>query len=88
MQVNLKKRAVHRARIIEGQMRSLSNAIQEEKYCVDILVQSLAIQKSLQSLGSFVLENHVRTHLKHQLQNPKQENQAVQELLRIYSLSR
>jgi len=42
---NLKKRALHRSRILEGQMRGLQKMIDNEDYCMDIITQSLAIQK-------------------------------------------
>ena len=84
----LKGRAVHRAKILEGQMAGLRKAIGEEKYCIDLLLQSLSIQKSLQSLNRLLLENHIRTHVKHQLQRKGEEEKAVKELITIFSLSR
>ncbi|MBI2054901.1 MAG: metal-sensing transcriptional repressor [Candidatus Sungbacteria bacterium] len=83
----IKSRALHRARILEGQMKGLTKAIAKEEYCVDLLLYSLSIQKSLQSLNQLLLENHLRTHVKHQLQKRSEETKAVQELIRIFSLS-
>mgnify|MGYP001571691131 CR=1 FL=1 len=82
----LKKRALHRARIIRGQMEGLIKAIDKEIYCPRLLEQSLAIQKSLISLDAYMLENHLRTHVKHQLHGGD-ENKAVKELIKIYKLS-
>lgn len=87
MDAKLKLSAVRRARILEGQMKGITKAIQDEKYCVDILVQSLAIQRSLKSLNRLVLENHLRTHVKEQLRDPKKEGKAIAELLEILTLS-
>ncbi len=87
MDAALKKRALHRAKIIEGQVKGLAKAIDEEEYCVDLLHQSLSVQQSLKSLSGLLLENHVRTHLKHQLKKPKEEDRAVAELLKIFTLS-
>lgn len=87
MDVKIKKRSLHRAKILEGQMKGLTKAIEGEKYCVDLLLQSLSIQQSLKSLSGLLLENHIRTHVKHQLRNPKQEDKAVAELLKIFTLS-
>ena len=83
---NLKKRAVHRANIIQGQMKGLIQAIKKEKYCPLILYQSLAIQKSLKSMDRLLLENHIKTHVKAQMQN-KNINKATKELLDIYNLA-
>jgi DNA-binding FrmR family transcriptional regulator len=87
MDVGIKKRSIHRAKILEGQMEGLTKAIEAEKYCVDLLLQSLSIQQSLKSLSGLLLENHIRTHVKHQLRDAKQENKAVAELLKIFTLS-
>lgn len=83
----LKHRAVHRAKIITGQLEGLIKAIEKEEYCPILLEQSLSIQRSLKSLDSFILENHLKTHVKHQMQHKGQEEKAVKELIRIYNLS-
>lgn len=82
----LKKRAIHRGKIIHGQLAGLIKAIEKEVYCPDLLEQSLSIQRSLKSLDSFLLENHLRTHVKHQMQGKGDEN-GIAELLKIYTLS-
>lgn len=83
----LKKRAVHRAKIIAGQLDGLVNAIEEEEYCPTLLEQSLSIQRSLKSLDGFLLENHLRTHVKQQMSRKGEDAQAIRELIRVYILS-
>lgn len=83
----LKKRAAHRAKIIRGQMEGLIKAIEKEIYCTDILEQSLSIQRSLKSLDAFILENHLRSHVKHQMSHKGEEEKAVKELIKVYTLS-
>lgn len=63
--------------------------IENEDYCMDILTQSLAIQKSIGSLNKLILENHVRTHIRENLSSSseKAREQAVEELLGLYELS-
>jgi len=82
----LKKRALHRAKIIQGQLAGLIKAIEKETYCPELLGQSLSIQRSLKSLDAFLLENHLRTHVKHQMRSGDNEK-AIKELIRIYTLS-
>lgn len=86
---DIKQRALHRTKILEGQMRGVQKMIENEDYCMDILTQSLAIQKSIGSLNKLILENHVRTHIKESLSSSSQEAQekAVEELLGLYELS-
>ena len=60
---DIKKRALHRTKILEGQLRGVEKMIENEDYCIDIITQSLAIQKSLRSLNKLLVENHLRTHV-------------------------
>jgi DNA-binding FrmR family transcriptional regulator len=88
MIADLKKRALHRARILEGQMRGLEKMIDNEDYCVDIITQSLAIQKSLGSLNKLLVENHLRTHVTEMFEHGgDQKDLAVAELLKVFELS-
>lgn len=85
---DIKKRALHRTRILAGQLRGLEKMIENEDYCVDILTQSLAIQKSLGSLNKLLVENHLRTHVTEQFEAGGDERErAVEELLRVFELS-
>ena len=83
----LKNRAIHRAKIIRGQLDGLVKAIEKEDYCPELLGQSLSIQRSLKSLDAFLLENHLRSHVKHQMQKKGEDEKAVKELINIYILS-
>ncbi len=89
MKAELKKRALHRSKIIEGQFKGLQKMIDQEAYCMDILTQSLAIQKSLASLNKLVLENHISTHIQEMLgsDDEKMREQALNELSQLYELN-
>lgn len=77
---DIKKRALHRSKIIEGQIKGLIKAVENEDYCVDLLSQSLSIQKALKSFDRLILENHLRMHV-------KANEKSIKELLKIYTLS-
>jgi DNA-binding FrmR family transcriptional regulator len=85
---DIKKRALHRSRILEGQMRGLEKMIDNEDYCMDIITQSLSIQKSLRSLNKLLVENHLRTHVSDMFaEGGDQQTMAVEELLKVYELN-
>ena len=85
---DIKKRALHRTKILEGQMRGLERMIESEDYCMDIITQSLAIQKSLRSLNKLLVENHLRTHVTDMFaEGGEQREMAVDELLKVYELN-
>lgn len=85
----IKKRLIHRTKIISGQVAGIEKMIDDERYCIDIITQSMAIQQSLASLNKLLLENHVRTHLSHQLgsQEKAEVERAVNELVSLYELN-
>jgi DNA-binding FrmR family transcriptional regulator len=61
--------------------------IDDEAYCVDIITQTLAIQKSLGSLNKLLVENHLRTHVTEMFEvGGEQREAAVQELLNVFEL--
>ena len=86
---DIKKRASHRSKIIDGQFKGLVKAIDNEVYCIDILTQSLAIQKSLRSLNKLVLENHMKTHVKEGMSqgDDKSKQALIDEMLELYELT-
>lgn len=85
---DIKKRSLHRARILGGQMRGLERMIENEDYCIDIVTQSLAIQKSLGSLNKLIVENHLRTHITAMFEEGGDAREAaIAELVTIFDLS-
>jgi CsoR family transcriptional regulator, copper-sensing transcriptional repressor len=49
-----------RLRRIEGQVRGLQRMVDEDQYCVDILVQVSAATRALQGVALGLLDEHVR----------------------------
>lgn len=82
---DIKKRALHRTSILEGQLRGITRMIEGEEYCMDIITQTRAIQKSLESLNRLLLENHLRTHVTHMIEaGGETRDQAVAELMKAF----
>jgi CsoR family transcriptional regulator, copper-sensing transcriptional repressor len=85
---DIKKRALHRTRILEGQLRGVEKMIENDDYCIDIITQSLAIQKSLGSLNKLIVENHLKTHVTAMFEaGGAQRDAAIAELLKVFELS-
>ncbi|MFV0373103.1 metal-sensitive transcriptional regulator [Microbacterium sp.] len=84
---DIRKRALHRTSILEGQVRGLAKMIEAEEYCMDIIAQSRSIQKALASLDKLLVENHLRTHVTDMFEaGGAEREQAVTELLKAYDL--
>ena len=80
------KKAISRLHIIQGQLKGLEKMVDQNKYCIEIIRLSLAIQKSLQSFNKTVLENHLKEHVAHQFISGK-DKQTIEELSEIYFLN-
>lgn len=86
MDEKFKAKALRRLNIIKGQLDGLKRMIENEKYCIDVIIQSMAIKEALSGIEDIILENHFRTHVPKQLKNKKEV--VIKELLRIYKLAK
>lgn len=87
MRKDIKPRAIRRLKIIEGQIRGLQKMVEEDKYCIDIITQASAIKEALSGVEDLLLENHLSTHVIHQIKNGE-DAQATEEILKVYKLKR
>lgn len=87
MKPDIKKRVIHRLKITEGQIKGLQKMVEEEKYCIDIITQSLAIKKALSGIEDLMMENHLGTHVLEQI-NSGNKNKAIKEIVSVYKLSK
>ena len=49
-----------RLRRIEGQVRGIHRMVEEDRYCVDILMQLAAVRAAVNQVGRSLLETHTR----------------------------
>ncbi|MDP2741632.1 MAG: metal-sensing transcriptional repressor [bacterium] len=82
-----KQKATRRLRIVAGQIKGLEKMVEEDKYCIDIINQSLAVKQALSSFEDFILKNHLSTHVVSQMKTGKSDK-AIEEILSIYRLSK
>ncbi|MFO7172329.1 MAG: metal-sensitive transcriptional regulator [Bacillota bacterium] len=55
-----KAELLERLRKIEGQVRGLQRMVEEDRYCVDILIQLAAVRAALNRVALHLLESHTR----------------------------
>ena len=87
MKQEIKSKALKRLNIIEGQVKGLKQMIAQEKYCIDIITQTSAVKKALSGVEDLILENHLSTHVIHQIKHGH-EGKPIKEILKIYQLKR
>ena len=55
-----KKDLLSRLRRIEGQARGITQMVENDRYCVDVLTQISAVRSALESVAIGLLDDHVR----------------------------
>ncbi|HEY8424820.1 MAG TPA: metal-sensitive transcriptional regulator [Limnochordales bacterium] len=71
---------LRRLRRIEGQVRGLQRMVEEQKYCVDVLIQIAAIKAALDKVGMALLEEHTRGCVRRALLDDESADAAIREL--------
>jgi CsoR family transcriptional regulator, copper-sensing transcriptional repressor len=87
MMHSIKKKTLRRLKILEGQIRGLQRMVEAEEYCIDILNQSSAVKQALSSIEDLILENHLSTHVLHQMQHGEGKK-STREIMEIYMLAK
>ena len=55
-----KAKVIARLRRIEGQVRAITQMVEDDKYCIDILTQISASNSALKSVALLLLDDHLR----------------------------
>lgn len=82
-EVNDKEALIKRLKRIEGQVKGIQNMVEEERYCVDILVQISAIRSAINKVGTLILDNHVKGCVMSSIKNDdtEQAEETIDELI-------
>jgi len=82
-----KKKLLARMRRIEGQIGAVCRMVEEERYCVDILLQMSAVQGALGKASQVLLGSHVETCVANAMASGSQKTRqkAVDELMDVFS---
>ncbi len=75
---------------IEGQVRGIKKMVEEDVYCIDIIVQTSAIKQAISTIEDIMLESHLDHCLAEgSIVKTKISAQALnKEILKIYKLKR
>ena len=81
------ERIAHRLKISMGQLKKVIEMVESDKYCIDIIHQSQAIQKALKETDNLILENHLQTCAANAIRKGKAA-EAVAEIMQIIKKSK
>lgn len=81
-----KKKIDARMRRIAGQVAGVQRMIDEDRYCVDVMLQIAAVRSALGRVGQMVLAQHVDTCVSTALKgdDPKERKAKIEELMEIF----
>ena len=87
MKADTVDKAQTRLKRIAGQVAGIQRMIDDERYCVDVLLQIAAVQAALDRVGKIVLESHVETCVAGALDSGsfRERRQKVAELMEVFS---
>ena len=76
-----------RIRRIVGQVAAIERMIEEERYCVDVLLQVAAVRAALDGLGKVLLKSHVEHCVTDAFKSgrPQDRKQKIAELMDVFS---
>ncbi len=87
MDAETKGRALGRLRRIEGQVQGIRRMIEEEKYCVDILLQLSAVRGALDQVARIVMQRHIESGVAESLRTGSERDRSrkIEELMTVFS---
>ncbi|WP_414055709.1 metal-sensing transcriptional repressor [Macrococcus equi] len=77
-----KEKLNKRLKRIEGQVRGIQKMIEEDRYCVDILIQISAIESALKQVGFSVTERHMKHCMSDAFKRGEGES-SIEELMKV-----
>ena len=81
-----KKKLNNRLRHVIGQVEAVGRMIEDEEYCVDILMQLSAATGALNKVGQIVLEQHIRSCVSEAIKSgsAKDRDEKIEELMTVF----
>lgn len=87
MDETTKKKVLARLRKIAGQVGGIARMVEQDRYCVDVLLQLASAQAALGEAGKVVLRSHVETCVSAALSAGQavERKQKIDELMQVFS---
>ena len=82
-----KTKSLGRLRRIEGQVQGIQRMVEDDKYCVDILLQLAAVQGAVEQVQKLLLGQHIESCVSDAIRsgNTRERQKKVGELLDVFS---
>jgi DNA-binding FrmR family transcriptional regulator len=78
-----KKKVMRYLKTAQGQMEGIMRMVEDDRYCVDISNQILAVQSLLKKANHDILKAHINGCIKDAFQQGESESEKLDEVMRI-----
>jgi DNA-binding FrmR family transcriptional regulator len=81
-----KQQLIRRLKSIEGHVRGIQRMVEDDDYCVDVIKQTLAVQRALEAFNSIVLEQHLQGCVTTAIRSDdsSERERVIKELLQVF----
>lgn len=76
------EKLIMRLKRSEGQLRGIQKMLEEERECMDIIVQLTAVRSSINSIMELVITKHLYTCLDDPLDDPKKQRKRIEKVIK------
>ena len=82
-----KAKLANRLRRISGQVSAVQRMLDEDEYCIDILMQIAAANGALTKVGQIILESHVHSCVTQAMRDGTEEerDEKLEELIKVFT---
>lgn len=79
---DIQERILHRLKIAQGHLKKVITMVEGDEYCIDVIHQNRAVQKSLSEADTLILENHLKTCASEAIAKGKKD-EAISEIMNV-----
>ncbi len=90
MKKSIKKQILNRMNYISGHLEGVKKMIENDKYCIDIILQNQAIISAIKKVNEMILKNHLNTCVTKAIKgkNEKERKKKIKEILELFKNSK
>lgn len=87
--VEVRTKVASRLRSIEGHVRGVIRMVDEGAYCIDLIKQTLAVQRAVDKVNALLLQDHLEHCAASAISapDPAERRRTVDELLEVFAMS-
>ena len=82
--------SLHRLKNIEGHIRGIQKMIEDDKYCIDVILQIHAVQAALNKVSTMIFDGHLNSCLLTAVRgdDPDERERVLKEITDIFEAAK